>query len=73
VKLVGHPYKVAYMPARYILPENREEHTNSLLIGTETIWWEFYDGFWQGYGRKTWFADGNPFSIFEASRIDIEH
>jgi len=73
VKLVGHPIKVAYMPARYVLPEEKEKRTHSLLTGTETIWHEFYENFWQGYGRKTWFVGEEPLSIFEAGRIDIEH
>jgi len=73
VKLVGHPNKVAYMPARYVLTKTEGEYTNSFLTGAETVWREFYDGFWQGYGRKTWFVDEEPLSIFEASRIDIEH
>jgi len=72
VKLVGHPRKIAYMPARYVFDENLEEKSHSLLVGTETIWREFYSGFWQGYGRKTWFIDGEPLSIFETGQICIE-
>ncbi|MCL2163306.1 MAG: hypothetical protein FWH55_02700 [Oscillospiraceae bacterium] len=73
VKLVGYPYRIAYMPSRYVLPENEDERTNSLLIGSETTWQEFYDDFWQGSGRKTWFADEKALSIFEAGQINIEH
>jgi type VI secretion system protein ImpE len=73
LKLVGHPASsIVYMPTRYLPP--REEGTDALLTGTETIWRELPGGGgWQGHGRRVWYVDGEPLGMFEAGRINLEH
>lgn len=73
LKLAGYPASsIAYMPARYIPP--REECTDALLAGTETVWKELPGSVgWQGYGRRVWYVDGEPLGMFEAGRISLEH
>ncbi|MCL2162474.1 MAG: hypothetical protein FWH56_11495 [Betaproteobacteria bacterium] len=62
---------IAYMPARYLPP--KEECADALLTGAETIWREEPGGGWQGYGRRTWYVDGEPLGMFEVEQISLEH
>ncbi|MDR2092616.1 MAG: hypothetical protein LBP58_04785 [Azoarcus sp.] len=70
LKLSGQPARIAYMPSRYILPEN--ERSDALLIGAETLWKELPGGTWRGCGRRAWLVDGEPLSMFEVGRMSFE-
>jgi type VI secretion system protein ImpE len=72
LKLVGQPARIAYIPARYVLPAG-EELTDTLLTGTETIWRETAEGLWYGLGRRVWYVDGETLGIFEAGKLSFEH
>jgi type VI secretion system protein ImpE len=69
LKLTGQDARIAYMPSRYIPEEQGEE---SLLSGAETVWQESPEGIWIGQGRRVWYADGEPFGMFEAGLIAFE-
>ncbi|MDR1424987.1 MAG: hypothetical protein LBI92_10370 [Azoarcus sp.] len=67
LKLAGHPARIAYMPARYVLPS--DERSDALLTGAETSWVALAEDSWQGRGRRAWYVDGEPLGMFEAGRI----
>ena len=71
LKLIGQAARIAYLPSRYVLlPEDQADE--SFLTGAKTDWQASPEGGWTGRGRRVWYADEVPLSLFEAGRITFE-